>query len=106
MFLSVAYVLSSGRRAEIGLAIVKTVVIDMIDKHTIGNFAHLTMHIELTFFAVFGGNPANRVECRAAFDGVPFALGKPKIIIRIDDGELTLSKRYPAEGVAVANSPI
>ena len=64
------------------------------------------MHVELTLFALFGINPANRVEGRAAFDGVPFAFGKPKIIIQIDDGELTLGQQYPAKAIAVANPPI
>jgi len=48
----------------------------------------------------------NRVEGRGTFDGVPFAFGKPKIIIRIDDGVFTSRERYPAERVAVPNQPV
>ena len=106
MFLSVAYVLGGGCRAEIGLAIVKTVMVNMIYKHTIGDFDYFAVHIELALFTLFGINPANCVKGRTTLDSVPFAFGKPKIIIRIDDGELTLTQRYPAESVPVPQAPI
>ena len=64
------------------------------------------MHVELALFALFGINPANRVEGRAAFDGIPFVFREPKIIIRIDDGVLSLAQRYPTERIAVTNPPI
>ncbi|MHC4679336.1 MAG: hypothetical protein ACYTEK_11620 [Planctomycetota bacterium] len=48
----------------------------------------------------------NRVKGRAAFDREPFASGKPEEIIRIDDGELALGQRCPAERIAVAEPPV
>lgn len=105
IFLSIAYILGAGRRAKIGLAIIKTILVNVIDKHIIRNFDYLTVHADTITFAPIP-NRASRVECRAAPDNKPFVFGKPKIIIRIDDGVLALCKRYPAEGVAVAQAPV
>jgi len=105
MFLSVAFILGAGRRAQIGLAVVKAIAINMIDNHIIGDFEHLTVHVEFAPFAP-SVNPMSRVERRAALDGEPFTLGKANIIIRIDDGVLSPCQRYPAKGIAVANPPI
>ena len=105
MFLSVAFVLGAGRRAQIGPAVVKAVMVNMIHKHIIGDFEHLAVHVEFAPFAP-SVNPTSRVERRAALDGKPFTFGKPKIIIRIDDGVLSPRQRYPAKGIAVANPPI
>jgi len=64
------------------------------------------VHVVPGLFTLFRDNRANRVEGRAAFGGKPFEFGEPKIIIRIDNGVLSLRQRYPAEGVPVANPPI
>ena len=103
--LSVAYVLREGGRAQIGLAIIKTVVIDVIDQHIIGDFAYLAVHEVPASFAR-SVNPISRVERRAALGGKPFISGEPEEIVRIDEGELALSQRYPAERIAVPNAPI
>ena len=94
--LSVVSVLSGGGRAQVGLAVVKAVVVDVIDNHIIGDSEHFAVHGEPVPFALFE-NRANRIEGRAAFYGVPIALGEPEIIVRIDDGVLALGQRYPAE---------
>ena len=104
-FLSVVHVLCEGGWAEIGLAIIKPVVIDVIDQHIIGNFAYLAMH-EVTASFACSVDPMSRVVRRAPLGGEPLEFGKSKIIIRIDDGVLALGKRYPAEGVAVSDSPV
>jgi len=68
------YVLREGGWAEIGLAIIKTVVIDVIDQHIIGDFAYLAMH-EVTASFACSVNPMSRVVRRAALDGEPFEFG-------------------------------
>ena len=98
-------VLSDGSRAQIGLAVVKAVAVNMIDKLIIGGSAYFAVHVEPVSFAPFSGR-ANRVEGRAAFGGEPFMSGEAKIIIRIDDGELALGQGYPAEWIAVPKPPI
>ena len=80
-------------------------MIDVIDKHIIGDFDYLTVHADTITFDP-SVNRAGRVECRAALGGEPFMFGESKIIIRIDDSVLALGKRYPAEGVAVAQAPV
>ena len=100
-----AYVLREGGRAEIGLAIIKTVVIDVIDQHIIGDFAYLAMHEVHASFARWA-NPTSRVVRRAALGGKPFISAQAQEIIRIDEGELALGQWYPAERIAVPNAPI
>jgi len=80
-------------------------VIDVIDQHIIGDFAYLAMHEVTASFAcsVF---PMSRVVRRAPLDRKPFMFGESKIIIRIDDGVLSLCQRYPAKSVAVAQAPV
>lgn len=99
-------VLSDGCRAEIGLAIIKTILVNMIDIHIIWDFKHLSVHVVPALFAIFVDNRANSVEGQTAFGGEPFAFGEPKIIIRIDDGVLVPRQRYPAEGIAVVKPSI
>ena len=100
-----ANVLREGGWAEIGFAIIKTVVIDVIDQHIIGDLAYLAMHEVHVSFAR-RANPTSRVVRRAALGRKPFISAKPQEIIRIDDGELALGQRYPAERIAVSNAPI
>jgi len=104
--LSVVCVLGLGCRAKIRLAIVQPITVDMVNKHAGGHFENLAVHAEVTLLALFGGKRANRVERRALFGGVPFMSGQPEEIIRIDDGELALGQRYPAERIAVPEPPI
>jgi hypothetical protein len=80
-------------------------LVNVIDKHIIRDIDYLTVHTDTITFAP-SPNRAGRVECRTTFDNKPFVFGKAKIIIRIDDGVLALRKRYPAEGVAVAQAPV
>ena len=98
-------VLRDGSQAQIGLTVVETVVVDVIDKHIIGGFEHVAVHVEPVSFAPFSGR-ANRVGGQAAFGGEPFVSGKPEKIVRIDDSELALGQRYPAERIAVPKPPI
>jgi hypothetical protein len=77
----------------------------MIDKPIIVNFEHLAVHVEPIPFTPFE-NRMNRIKGRTASGCVPFAFVEPGIIIRIDDGVLTLGQRYPAEGVPVAQAPV
>ncbi len=100
-----ANVLREGGWAEIGFAIIKTVVIDVIDQHIIGDLAYLAMHEVHVSFAR-RANPTSRVVHRAALGRKPFISAKPEEIVRIDDGELALGQRYPAERIAVPQPPI
>jgi len=52
--LSVAYILSAGGRAEIRLAIVETVPVNVIDDHAVRDLEHLAVHAEPIPFAFFG----------------------------------------------------
>lgn len=98
-------VLSDCSNTQVGFAVIKTVVVNMIDNHIIGGFEYRAVHGKPVPFA-FYKNRANRVEGRAAIDNIPFTFGKPKIIIRIDDSVLAPRKQYPAKSIAVANPPI
>jgi hypothetical protein len=49
---------------------------------------------------------SNRVEGSVPSDGMPFVFGEAIIIIGVDDGELSLSKRYSAEGIAIAEEAV
>ena len=46
------------------------------------------------------------IEGIYALDGKPFVLIQSLEILRIDDGVFSLSKRYPLEGVAVADPTV
>ncbi len=98
-------ILSVGGHAQIGFAIVKTVVINMIDDFIIGGSAYLAVYVEPASFAPFE-DCGNCIKSRGAFYGVPVALGKPEEIIRIDDSELAFGQSYPAEGIAVPKPPV
>ena len=104
--LSVVCVLGFGYWAEIGLAIVEAIVIDMIDERIIGDLAYFAVHIEAAFLALCGDNRANRVAGQAASGGKPFVFGKPKEVVRIDEGVFALGQQYPAERIAVPEPPI
>ncbi len=78
----------------------------MIDEHILSNWEHLPMHVEPVPLALLGSNRMNRVKGRAAFNRKPFAFAEPQEVVRIDDGELALGQRYPAERIAVPKPPI
>ena len=87
------YVLGAGCWTQIGLAIIETVVIDVIDEHVVGHFAYFAVHVVPASLARWV-NPMSRVEGRAALGGEPFAPGKREVVVRIDDGELALGQAY------------
>jgi len=57
-------------------------------------------------FTVSHFDTADSIEGCTTIDGIPFVFAQVKIIIRIHYGELTLCKRYLAEGIAVSNPAI
>ena len=57
----------------------------------------------ILFFVV---NGSAGIEGMCVLDGKPFVFIQSLEIIQIDDGVFPLSKRYPAEGVAVAGSAV
>lgn len=104
-FPSVALILSARGWTEVGFSIIKPIAVDMIYKHIVGDFAYLAVHEMAASFAP-SVNRANRIKCRAAFEGEPFISSEPEITVRIDDGVLALGQRYPAERIAVPDAPI
>lgn len=107
MFPTVTHILGMGRRSEIGLPVVQTVAVNMIDKHIIGDFEHFAVHHKPKSFAVSVDDSADCVEGIAApLDGVPFVSGKVRIIVRIHYRVLPLTQRHPVERIAVSNPAI
>ena len=60
------------------------------------------MHPDIGYFFP-GADTADGVESVILPDSVPFVLVQSFEILGIDDGVLSLGKRYPAEWVAVAS---
>lgn len=106
VFPTVTHILGMGRRSEIGLPVVQTVAVNMIDEHIIGDFEHFAVHHKPKSFAVSGDDSADCVEGEAAPHGVPFVSGKVRIIVRIHNRVLPLTQRHPVERIAVSNPAI
>ena len=107
VFPTVTHILGMGRRSEIGLPVVQTVAVNMIDEHIVGDFEHFAVHLKLKSFAVSIDDSADCVEGIAAtLDGVPFVSGKVRIIVRVHYRVLPLTQRHPVERIPVSNQAI
>jgi hypothetical protein len=106
IFSSVLAILGISSLAKIGLAIVQTIAIDMVNKQVVGNLAYLTMHEYLALFSIFIPDTTGGIKISALLDSAPFVFRQAAVIVRIDDCVLALCQRDSAEGVPVANPPI
>ena len=107
VFRSVPNILGGSGRAEIDLAIVKAVAVDVIYEHIVRYLKYLPMHKDTALGAVFVFHITHSVVGTfTSASGVPFILGQPAVIIGIDDGVFALCQRDSAEGVAVAQAPV
>ena len=76
-------------------------MIDVVNFEMVRRIDHFTVHRNIFF--LFPNTIATAgIESVILLDGVPFVLIQPLEILRIDDDVFSLSKLYPAEGVAVA----
>ncbi len=100
---AVAGVLRAGGGAEVGLAIVPAVLVDVIDEHAGRRRQHLAVHRDALRPPVAQTRGAGGVIRPRPLADVPVVAGQARIVIRINDGVAALGQRDPAEGVAVAD---
>jgi len=106
IFSSVLAILGISGLTQIDLSIVQAIAIDMVNKQMVGDPAYLTMHKYLALFSIFVPDITGCVKIPPLFNCVPFVLGQPPVVIRIDDSILAPGQRDSAEGVPVANPPV
>ena len=91
-------------RAEICLAIIERISIDMIDEHPLGHRTNQIMHTDRHLPGAFAGLVQDRAFGVAGTRAVPFMLVEALEIVRIDDGVFSAGQFDPAKGVAVPHS--
>ena len=105
-FRLISGVLSGSRRAQVRLAIVQSLAINMVYEQMIGYFDYFTVHGDPLSFGVVDTPPTNCIIIAKMFGCTPFVPRQAPVIIGIDDCILALGQRDSAEGVAVAQAPI
>ena len=106
-FAPVPDVLVGRCRAQIRLAVVQAVMVDVVAAHAVRDIDNQVVHIGVSsrlFFAV--GQGADGVPCVHTFLCVPFIPAQAFIIFRVDDGEFPPCQRDFSKGIAVADSPV
>lgn len=104
---SVPDVLRVRRGAEVGLTIVKAVMVDVVAEHAGRDSDDQMVHLEVpAFFFLAVGQRVHGVPGVRALVGVPFDPAKPVVVFGIDEGELALGQRDASERVAVAHPAI
>jgi len=88
--------LSESCKAEIVIAVVQAVVVDVVNNEMVGGVGDLAVHFYA--FAVFFSNSV--VIFISAF-GEPGILAQDGVVFGVDDGELAAGKRYEAGGVVL-----
>jgi len=90
--------------AEVGLAIVEAIVVDVVAKHAGRDVDHEMVHLEVfAFFLLAVGQRVDGVPGVRALVGVPFDPAETVVVFGIDDGGLALGQRDTPEWVAVAH---
>jgi len=93
--------------AEVGLAIVEAVVVDVVAEHAGQDGDDQMMHLEVpAFFFLAVGQRVHGVPGVRALLGVPFDPAKPAVVFGIDEGELAPGQRDSPERIAVAHPAI
>lgn len=100
---AVAGVLRAGRGPQVGLAIVPSVLVDVIDEHAEGRRQHLAVHRDRLRPPVAQAGGAGGVIRPRPLADVPVVPGQTRVVVGIDDSVATLGQGDPAEGVAVAD---
>ena len=100
-FRSISTILSFGGRAQIRLAIVQRLAINMIHAQMIGDFKHLAMHSHLSPLHPYRSQTTKRIVIGIVFGCIPFIFRQAPVIIRIDDGVSALRQRDSAEGIPI-----
>ena len=88
--------MSEGCIAEVGVAVVQAVVVDVVNDEMVGGVGDLAVHFYA--FAIFFSNGV--VIFISAFDE-PGILAQDGVVFGVDDGELAAGKRYEAGGVVL-----
>lgn len=100
-------VLCAGGEAEVGLAVVEAVVVNMVDEHSDGMVHYLAVHVNILDFSFFAARGVSLgVKSGGEFCGVPVVFYQTGIIFGVNDGEFASREGYAAKGVAEANPPI
>jgi len=106
-FSSVPDVLRVRGGAQVGLAIVEAVMVDVVGEHAGRHVDDHVVHLEVfAFFFLAVGERMHGVPGVRALVGVPFDRSQPLVVLGIDDGELALRQRDSPEGVAIAQPAI
>jgi hypothetical protein len=92
--------------SQVGYAIIEAVMVDVIDEKMAGRIENLAVHLNMFPLFITYMDPADGVISVFGLVGVPFVFIQSLEIFRIDDGVLSLSKRYPAESVAVTRPAV
>ena len=80
-------------------------MINVVDEEMFGRVDYFTVHFHRDTLSA-NLNGSDGIERIMAPGGMPFVLIQSLEIFGIDDGTFSLSKRYPAEGVAVAGPAV
>ena len=76
-------------------------MINMVDYEMVGRVDYFTVHPILDILFA-DANGSGGIEGICTLDSIPLVLIQSLEILGIDDGIFALSKRYPAEPIAVA----
>ena len=102
----VVAVLPASRRPQVGFSIVQAVMINMVHNEMVWGVYYFAVHLNILALVFTQMNPSAGIESVAFFDSMPFVLIQSLEIFRIDYGVFALSKRYPAESIAVADPAV
>jgi hypothetical protein len=80
-------------------------MIDVVDYEMTGWAEYFTVHPDPDSIFPWAYT-TDGIESVTALDSMPFVLIQSLEIFRVDDGVFSLSKRYPAESVAVAGPAV
>lgn len=101
------YVLGMCSRAEVCLAVVKAIMVDVVAVKTIGKVENEVVHTEIfpfLFFAVC--ERVNSIASVSTNIKMPFVFAYSGIIFWVNDGEFALAQRYSPKGVPVSQPTI
>jgi len=89
--------------AEVGLAIVPAVMIDVVDKQVVRHVDYFAVHRYVQPLFQFRRPLTSYGVIRTLpWGGVPFVFADAFVVVRVNDGVFALREWYPAESVAVA----
>ena len=98
-------VLCARCKAEVGLAIVEAITIDMVNEQPVGRFHNLAVHLDDPTIHL-AAKTSHGIESTLKGVNVPLMLIQPLIIFGVNCCVFALRKRDSAEGIAEAEPTI